>query len=391
MIKLILIFVLILSIGIVFEEAEGINPIKGYVSEAKEKARAEAEAKANATQNKPEPEKEDTTNRSDDLVVVKEIKKLLGIEENIPKKQYAKIIGIQLSRTCLQMEKYNVSSNCPTYKDLLQFDNTMKSMSGSFTNENGVWTREKSNYKDHCNFYHPAGFPLLIVVDPDGCWQRERGIKMIFINAITPDKMLYKLTADKSMANNLRDLNRDQIEHSANKQDSKDAIERLEDKIDSQEITINNLEDQTDDKDLNSLQKRNINFQLRFARDALDKMQTDLIAEEIKLDKYTRDLNATKSDLQIVKTDSSSRFVIDGTTSMGVGRYVEECRNATVGADMNLITDTINYLITNCDQTTFDSIKTTYIEPTPINIMDHKFYQFMKWQKDAIERCKELC
>lgn len=382
MIKLILILVLIVSIGVVFEQADGINEIKGYVSEAKKKkAQAEEEAKEKT---QPEVKAE----------VKAEIEEVVGvIRPTVSDKTFGKIIGIQLSRTCLQMEKFNVSSNCPTYKDLLQFDNTVKSMSGDFTNESGVWLREQSKYKKHCNFYHPSAFPLLLVVDPDGCWFRERGISTVTIQAISPEKMLYKLTADREVVEQLREFQRDQTEWQNEKQDSETLIDKLEIAIENKEFEIERLEDKIDDLDSDSsgLERRNLQFQLRFANDKLVDLEKDLKEEEIDFENLKVVLSQVKGNLTEIKTTKQSRLVIGGEVTLGVGRYVEECRFAQVGADMQLIVDTINYLISKCESTDFDSRKTSFIEQTPINIMDHKFYQFQKWQKEAIERCKVKC
>lgn len=305
----------------------------------------------------------------------------------------AEIIGITLSRTCLQIEKNNVTSNCPTYKDLEQFDNTIKSVSGEIVKEDGAWTREHSKYKNHCNFYHPSAFPLVIVVDPDGCWFRERGIKTITIQAISPDKMLYKLTADSELADRLKELTKDEREYFEDKSEAEDLVDRLEDNIESKEKEIKRLRDSLKEGDKTSLEKRNINFKIKFAVDSLQRMKDDLKKEESKFNSASTKLDRIKDELTKIKTEAGSRLVINGTTNLGVGRYVEECREATVGANMTLITDTINYMISKCDkdQTEFDSRKTTYIDPTPINIQDHKWYQYMKWLREAVERCIVRC
>ena len=83
--------------------------------------------------------------------------------------------------------------------------------------------------------------------------------------------------------------------------------------------------------------------------------------------------------------------MIDGVSSMGVGRYIEECRFATVGYDMDLITDTLNYLINNCEFSEYKSVKTTVVDQTPINISDFTWYKYQKWLKESLERCLEKC
>ena len=354
------------------QEADAINPIKGYVSEAKAKA---------------QPVEVITE-------VVEEIRNFVIPRQPVENSQVTKIIGIQLSRTCIQQEKHNLTSKCPTYQDLMQFDNTIKFVSGDITYHDGYWHREQPNYKKHCNYYTP-NYLLLIVVDPDGCWFKERGLKTITIQSIDPDDFVYKLTADRDLINEMRDLNRERDEDFENKDDAEKAVDRLEDSIDSQELRIIELEDDIErnerDRDKSSLSTRNLKYQLRFATDKLADLETDLREEEILFAKYVKQLNATRVDLRSFSTEHGSRLMIDGGSSMGVGRYIEECRFATVGYNMTLIVDTLNYLINNCDFSEYKSIKTTVVEQTPINIADSPYYQYTQWLKMAKENCKEKC
>lgn len=371
-------FTTVVVIFVVFggQEAEAINEIKGYVSEAKAKEQVEPV----------EPVEVITE-------VIEEIKKLVTPQTPQKNSQITMIIGIQLSKTCYQMHKYNLTSNCPTYKDLLQFDNTIPEISGIFNTTDGIYQRQFSNYKKHCNYYNPDLFRLLIVIDPDGCWFRERGIKMITIQAISPDQMIYKLTADSATADKLRDMQRDERELYEDENEADKLVDRLEIAIEQKELQIIRLEDQVDDLDSDdpALKRRNLNFQLKSARDKLVDLNQDLKEEEADLKIFTTKLSKIRTELRDLESTTGSRLVINGTTYLGVGRYVKECREATVGADMQLITDTLNYFISKCQDTTFDSRKTSYIEQTPINIMDHKFYQFMKWQKEVMEKCKIKC
>ncbi len=382
------------------ESADAINKIVGYVSEAKEKARlAEAQANQTAVEQVEEEDEEGvevTVNRSDDNEIAKIIKGVLGIEETEIKTQYTKIVGIQLSKTCLQMEKNNVTSKCPTYNDIMQIDNTIPEVSGNVTYSDGYWHRDKPPYKDHCNYYLDK-YPVLIIVDPDGCWGRETGIRMIHIQALDPDKMVFKLKYDSDVIDNLRELQEDEDEQHDEKDDAEKKIDSLEDQIDDLERKIRNLKDDIKDneadKDKSSLSTRNLKFQLRFAEDNLRDKEIDLVAEEIKFEKYTRDLNATRVDRQTIQTSYSSTLMVDGTSSMGIGRFVQECRNATIGADFDLLMDTLNYLLFDCkqDYTTFNAIQTTVIEQTPLYIGNFTEYKYRAWLEEAKERCKEKC
>ena len=368
----------------IIPEADAILPIKGYVSEAKKKAEAEANATATANATTPTLEK-----------LVETV-----IEAVLPEKKtkiefsgVSQIIGVQLSRNCMTMHKYNLTTICPTYNDLLQFDNTIKSITGIFNVTDGVYQRQPSNYKNHCNYYHPAAYPIIIIIDPDGCWQREKGIRLITIQSISPEKMLYKLTANSEVAEQIRQLSKDQRKYFEEESELEDIVDSLEDKIDRHEILIIGLEDDIDELDADDppLKTRNLKSQLKNARDKLVDYEKDLIEEEADLNSVSNKLESIRNQLEIIKVESLSTTVINGTLNMGMGRYVKECRDATVGSDMQLIADTISYLMSKCKDTLYDSRMTTYIEQTPVNLMDHKFYQFKKWQKEAMERCKELC
>lgn len=390
----------------VLQEAEAIEKIVGYVTKAKQDALAEAEAKANATaiEEYLETEKgEDTTNRSDDDIdVVKIIRGALGLEEEEVEKRYTKIVGIQLSKTCLQMERNNVTSKCPTYNDLMQFDNMLPEISGNVTYSDNYWHREQPDYKKHCNWYLDK-YPVLIIVDPDTCWQRETGIRMIYIQAVVPEKMIFKLKYDRDIIDDLRDLQDSERNILEDKDDADREIDRLEDEIDDFEKRIRELEDDLDKKvcdrnELNegcnsSLQSRNFNFQLRFALTGLEKVEAELIEEERIYANSTKYLNSTRFDRQAIQTSYSSTTSFDGTTSMGVGRYVEECRNATIGADMDLLVDTLNFLLFDCTQesTDFVSIKTTNVTQTPLYIGNFTEYKYKAWLAEAKETCKEIC
>lgn len=368
------IFTMVVVVFLVFggQEADAINPIKGYVSEAKAKAQP---VKVIAE-------------------VIEEVKNFVLPPQPQASSEVTKIIGIQLSRTCLQQEKHNLTSKCPTYQDLMQFDNTIKYVSGDITYHDGYWHREQPNFKKHCNYYTP-NYILLIVVDPDGCWFKERGIKTITIQSINPNDFVYKLTADRDLVTQMRDLNRERDEDFENKDDAEKAIDRLEDSIDSQELRITQLEDDIEenerDRTKSTLSTRNLKFQLRFANDRLADLEIDLRAEEIKFAKYVKELNATRVDLRTLSTEHGSRLMIDGVSSMGVGRYIEECRFAQVGYDMDLITDTLNYLINNCEFSEYKSVQSTTVEQTPINISDFTWYKYQKWLKESLVRCLEKC
>ncbi len=416
-IAIVLVILLIGGSTYVFQEAEAINKIVGYVSEAKAKALAEANKTGSAISEEEVEEfcggnietcfnipDEDTVNRSDDIDVVETIKSLLGLgeEEEEAPKRFTKIVGIQLSKTCLQMERHNVTSKCPTYKDLMMLDNTISDISGNVTLSDDYWHREFPDYKNHCNWYLDK-YPVIIVVDPDNCWQRYTGIRMITIQALDPEKMVFKLQYDRDVIDELQDLREEERELYDDKNQAEKNVDSLEDQIDDLERDIRNLEDDVDkprcDKDKiseacnSSLQSRNAKFQLRFAEKKLVDKEQDLLDEEFDFMNATRWLNTTRVGKEIIQTSFSSRLSVDGTSSMGVGRYVEECRNATIGSNMTLVMDTLNYLLFDCDpeKTNFDSVKTQVKEQTPLYIGNFTEYKYKAWLAEAKERCKEKC
>ena len=411
----VLIFAVLLIGGSTYglQEVEAIEKIVGYVSEAKKKALAEAEAQANATAIENYTAtialEDDETNRSDDIDVVKIIRGALGLEEEEEvKKKFTKIVGIQLSKTCLQMERNNVTSKCPTYNDLMQFDNTLPDVSGNVTYTDGYWHREATAFKfKHCNWYLDK-YPVIIVVDPDGCWQRYTGIRMITIQALDPSEMIFKLKLDSKFADELRDLQDDENSIFKEKDIAERERDRLEDVVEDYEDRIRELEDdidkptckKDDDRRLllnegcsSSLQSRNFNFQLRFALTGLANSLEDLAEAEFDFANNTSYLNATRSERDILKTTYGSGLMIDGISSMGVGRYVQECRNATIGADMDLLTDTLNFLLFDCteESTDFTSIQTTNVTQTPLYVGNFTEYKYKAWLAEAKERCKEKC
>ena len=74
----------------------------------------------------------------------------------------ATTIGITLSRSC------QASTTCPTYEDLIQFDNSNQYYSGILEySENGVFERQQSPYQNHWEFYKYTN-SLWIFVDPHG-------------------------------------------------------------------------------------------------------------------------------------------------------------------------------------------------------------------------------
>lgn len=127
----------------------------------------------------------------------------------------------------------------------MQFDNTLPEISGNVTYSDGYYHREQPDFKKHCNWYLDK-YPVLIIVDPDTCWQRETGIRMIYIQALDPSKMIFKLKYDRDVIDDLRDLQDSERNILEDKDDADKEIDRLEDVIEDYEKRIRDLEDEID-------------------------------------------------------------------------------------------------------------------------------------------------
>ena len=79
-------------------------------------------------------------------------------------KHDAKLIGVELSKTCIAMAKTGFSS-CPTYEDLVSLDDSITEISGKFSFHDGWFHREKSNYVDSFRAYDNDD-KIRIIVDP---------------------------------------------------------------------------------------------------------------------------------------------------------------------------------------------------------------------------------
>lgn len=77
-------------------------------------------------------------------------------------------VGITLSKTCIAMIKNNLTTNCPTYEEILVLfpDNTNQNISGKFIYKDGYLQRDHTKYLDHFKFYTYQ--PVTTWVDPPG-------------------------------------------------------------------------------------------------------------------------------------------------------------------------------------------------------------------------------
>jgi len=98
-------------------------------------------------------------------------------------KTYGNFITIELSKTCLTQLKNNVTTKCPSYKDLQQYDTTDSKNAGKFEyDKNGFYHRGKPFYNNYQLSYHPSKHPFVVCVDCSE--QIMRTSKNIVIEAI---------------------------------------------------------------------------------------------------------------------------------------------------------------------------------------------------------------
>jgi hypothetical protein len=98
-------------------------------------------------------------------------------------KTYGNFITIELSQTCLTQLKNNVTTKCPSYKDLQKFDTTDPRNAGKFeSDKKGFYHRGKPLYNNYQLSYHPTKFPIVVCIDCSE--QIMRTSKNIVIEAV---------------------------------------------------------------------------------------------------------------------------------------------------------------------------------------------------------------
>lgn len=94
-----------------------------------------------------------------------------------------KKIGIQLSQSCINLERNNIKSNCLTYDKLIRFDNTNPLLAGKWIND--TWYH-RANPKVHNAYQFANTGSFIVMVDPNNGF--TIGAKMIIIQ---PDNFTY--------------------------------------------------------------------------------------------------------------------------------------------------------------------------------------------------------
>ena len=102
-------------------------------------------------------------------------------------------IGVSLSKTCETMIRHNFTTTCPTYKQLIQLDNS-EAISGKFiTDDDGFFHRGDEAVQNSYKFYWNDSI-IRIIVDPPGSMMDR--MKMIYIQ---PNFDTYIVREDKTI------------------------------------------------------------------------------------------------------------------------------------------------------------------------------------------------
>jgi len=322
------------------------------------------------------------------------------------------IIVLNLSHGCERSLAQNVSSVCLTYKDLVQFDNTDKRISGEFfTDENGYFHRGETKYESHCNYYLPEIYPVVIAVDGDNCWIKERGAMLITVNAITTENFQFKIS-DSFDVERLRDIQKQDTRILNDEQEFQDDVDRLEKLLEQRDDTIEDMEDELKDFDeatrdlyeevgqnpdmVKVRDQEREDIIAKFSNRSIDRQvrawETELREAQADLDEVL----AEKRDLQIEQRDIKSKtsgVTTNSTITFGLGRSVDECRTAQIGSDIDMVTDTVNYLLDNCENspTSFDNTMVIELEESTIDLRTSPNWTYSQWFAQVAKDCLGLC
>jgi uncharacterized membrane protein (DUF106 family) len=124
--------------------------------------------------------------------------KQFKIENTFDPSPYHKMIGITLSKSCEIALQNDIETDCPTYRELKQLDNSITEVSGAFGTHDGFYSRGESDYENSRRIYDHS--PILrIIVDPPA--DQINHIKLI---TIEDNFKTYFLLEDRYVINNTR-------------------------------------------------------------------------------------------------------------------------------------------------------------------------------------------
>jgi len=95
--------------------------------------------------------------------------------------------GISISKTCYQMNKYNITSNCPTYESIMLLfpDTSDQKVSGKFIYKDNQLQRAKPQMEKSYRYYDFMENTTILFIDPDTETKKQLG--MITIESRLPE------------------------------------------------------------------------------------------------------------------------------------------------------------------------------------------------------------
>jgi len=109
----------------------------------------------------------DSTNH--DIELAPPLERLVTVQYNLEKYRFLKAhTGIQLGNTCITMIKNNLTTNCPTYEELLLVfsDTSNRRISGDFVVKDGYLQRDNAPYLNQFEYYRTETKELMFIDPP---------------------------------------------------------------------------------------------------------------------------------------------------------------------------------------------------------------------------------
>ena len=102
------------------------------------------------------------------------LKSLAGLDtDEEEEKEKIVFFSIRLSKTCEAMAQQHLDGRCLTYEDIVDYDNTIQKLVGEFSDDDGWYHREGSNYKDYWRWYWDKEGLVVAVDPPEQFWIRS--------------------------------------------------------------------------------------------------------------------------------------------------------------------------------------------------------------------------
>ena len=120
---------------------------------------------------------------------------------------YGNFLVIDLTPPCLNLAKVNLTSQCPTYKELEPFDTTNQKSSGKFFYDGLFYHRGEAKYKNYQFLYPSFKYPSVVCVDCSDVI--SQGSKIIHVKS--SNNFAYVLKSQHSVKNFTRSQNEERF------------------------------------------------------------------------------------------------------------------------------------------------------------------------------------